>query len=203
MTATDRRTAIADAAVTVIAEKGIRGLTHRAVDEAAGIAAGSTSYYFRTRIALLKAVVAHLVRTDQAAFGGPAGPDDPAGTAGPADLDALADAAAAAIDGMLTVRRRYALARYACLLEAARTPELNDLLEAGTPFRRMATDLLRRAGAPDPQAQGPDLIACLDGLLFDRLAGAGAVLFPAAGTAEGRERLRATIRALLRGMTGR
>jgi AcrR family transcriptional regulator len=200
---TNRRTVIADAAVTVLAERGIRGLTHRAVDEVAGLAPGSTSYYFRTRTALLEAVLAHLVQIDRAAFAEPGLADAEADTPiGPAELDALADAMATAIDDMLTRRRRHTLARYACLLEAARTPELGDLLAAGEPFRAMATRLLRRAGAPDPRAQGPDLVACLDGLLFDRLAGAGATLSPPAGTPASHQRLRTTIRTVLRGMTG-
>jgi DNA-binding transcriptional regulator YbjK len=212
----NRREAIADAAVGVIADRGIRGLTHRAVDEAAGLPAGSTSYYFRTRTALLEAVVAHLVVVDQAAFARergdatawPGSPDAPLSAAGPdaplsaAELDALAGSMAAVIDTMLTRRRRYALARYACLLEAARNPALRSLLTAGVPFRAMAADLLRRAGAPQPDAQAADLVACLDGLLFDRLAGAGAHLSPPPGTAAGRERLRVTIRSLLAGMTG-
>ncbi|MBP2476603.1 DNA-binding transcriptional regulator YbjK [Crossiella equi] len=54
--APSRRDQIADAAIEVLAEQGSRGLTHRAVDAKAGIAAGSTSYYFRTRLALLEAV---------------------------------------------------------------------------------------------------------------------------------------------------
>jgi AcrR family transcriptional regulator len=228
-----RREAIAEAAVTVIAEQGIRGLTHRAVDEAAGLPAGSTSYYSRTRASLLEAVVAHLVVVDQAAFAqaegdaatqSPAGSpgkrgrsrataragtaDAPPGTApdgpplGPTELDALARSMAAAIDAMLVERRRYALARYACLLEAARIPQLRGLLTAGVPFRAMAADLLHRAGAARPREQAADLVACLDGLLFDRLAGAGAQLSPPAGTAAGRERLRVTIRSVLAGMTG-
>ena len=49
----DRRTEILDAALRVLAEHGMRGLTHRAVDEAAGIPPGSTSYYFRSRSALV------------------------------------------------------------------------------------------------------------------------------------------------------
>ncbi|WHT18457.1 TetR family transcriptional regulator [Crossiella sp. CA-258035] len=55
-----RREAIADAAIEVLAEAGSRGLTHRAVDAKAGLAAGSTSYYFRTRLALLEAVQARV-----------------------------------------------------------------------------------------------------------------------------------------------
>lgn len=61
-----RRDALADAAIAVLANKGGRGLTHRAVDSAAGLPEGSTSYYFRTRQALLTAVVQRLAVLDAA-----------------------------------------------------------------------------------------------------------------------------------------
>ncbi|MBL0781565.1 TetR family transcriptional regulator, partial [Streptomyces albidoflavus] len=48
---------IADAALALLAERGLRGLTHRAVDEAAGLPQGSTSNHARTRLALLRTVV--------------------------------------------------------------------------------------------------------------------------------------------------
>jgi DNA-binding transcriptional regulator YbjK len=47
MSSPDRRTIIADTAMTTVAAAGLRGLTHRAIDTEAGLAAGSTSYYFR------------------------------------------------------------------------------------------------------------------------------------------------------------
>ena len=53
----DRRDAIADAAIHLVATRGLRGLTHRAVDAEAGLPPGSTSYYLRTRNALLTACV--------------------------------------------------------------------------------------------------------------------------------------------------
>jgi DNA-binding transcriptional regulator YbjK len=62
----DRRTEILDAALRVLAEHGMRGLTHRAVDAAAAIAAGSTSYYFRSRSALVEGCVARLLEIDEA-----------------------------------------------------------------------------------------------------------------------------------------
>ena len=39
----DRRTAILDAALELVGTLGMRGLTHRAVDAAAGLPPGSTS----------------------------------------------------------------------------------------------------------------------------------------------------------------
>jgi DNA-binding transcriptional regulator YbjK len=55
-----RREVLSDAAIEVIAASGMRGLTHRAVDSAADVPAGSTSYYFRSRRALLEAVLIRL-----------------------------------------------------------------------------------------------------------------------------------------------
>ncbi|MEU0274815.1 TetR family transcriptional regulator, partial [Streptomyces sp. NPDC006307] len=58
--------ALLTAAVEVIADEGLRGLTHRAVDGRAGVSAGSTSYYFRTRQALLAGVVAFIAEQEVA-----------------------------------------------------------------------------------------------------------------------------------------
>ncbi|WP_116040745.1 TetR/AcrR family transcriptional regulator [Amycolatopsis palatopharyngis] len=44
----DRRDRIAQAAITVVAERGIDGLTHRAVAAAADVPLGSTTYHFAT-----------------------------------------------------------------------------------------------------------------------------------------------------------
>ena len=60
-----RRTTITDAAIATLASDGMRGLTHRAVDHAAGLPEGSTSYYFRSRLALLEATVQRLVELDE------------------------------------------------------------------------------------------------------------------------------------------
>lgn len=50
---TGRRLLVAQAAVRVIADRGMRGLTHRAVDTEAGLPLGSSSVLARTRAALL------------------------------------------------------------------------------------------------------------------------------------------------------
>ncbi|WP_199739560.1 TetR/AcrR family transcriptional regulator [Streptomyces klenkii] len=50
----DRRTRIARAAIEVVAERGIEGLTHRSVAAAAGVPLGSTTYYFQTLDDLLE-----------------------------------------------------------------------------------------------------------------------------------------------------
>ena len=64
----DRRAVIADAAIAVVADEGLRALTHRGIDAAAGLPAGSTSYYFRTRSELLTAIVDRVTESSRAAF---------------------------------------------------------------------------------------------------------------------------------------
>ncbi|KXK60936.1 TetR family transcriptional regulator [Micromonospora rosaria] len=51
-----RRAALADAGLRVLAATGARGLTHRAVDVEAGVPVGTASNYFRSRDALLGAL---------------------------------------------------------------------------------------------------------------------------------------------------
>lgn len=55
---------ITDAALALLAERGMRGLTHRAVDERAGLPQGSTSNYARTRQSLLEATVRRLAERE-------------------------------------------------------------------------------------------------------------------------------------------
>jgi DNA-binding transcriptional regulator YbjK len=55
-----RRHQLSDAAIAVLARDGARGLTHRAVDAAAGAPLGTTSNYFRTRQALVAALMTRI-----------------------------------------------------------------------------------------------------------------------------------------------
>ena len=57
----DRRDLLRDAAIEVLADAGGRGLTHRAVDAAAGVPPGTAKNYFPTRDALLRAVAERCV----------------------------------------------------------------------------------------------------------------------------------------------
>lgn len=57
---TDRRAVILDAVLELLATHGLEGVTHRAVDEAAGLPQGSTTYYFPKKRALLVAAADHL-----------------------------------------------------------------------------------------------------------------------------------------------
>jgi DNA-binding transcriptional regulator YbjK len=60
MAESPRRRQLLDAALHVIADEGLRGLTHRAVDRRAGLPEGSCSAYLRTRRALQAALTEHV-----------------------------------------------------------------------------------------------------------------------------------------------
>src|ERR1700748_768695 len=61
---TERRRDLCDAAIQLLGEDGAKGLSHLKVDRKAGVPDGTTSFYFRTRSALLRAVAERLVELD-------------------------------------------------------------------------------------------------------------------------------------------
>lgn len=183
--ATTRRQLLVDAAITTLARRGMRGLTHRAVDHQAGVPEGSTSYYFRTRQALLQAVVERVAELDGADL---AARSAAATAAGPADL---AYAAAELIEHWTTAGRERMLARYELALEANRRPQLREVFRAeGASLRALAAAILAAAGSADPHRQAAHLVAYLDGLIFEHLAGAGTLDLS-------RDEIRAALRQLL------
>ncbi|GAA1796543.1 TetR family transcriptional regulator [Brevibacterium celere] len=52
-----RKDVVTDSAIAVVAEQGVRGLTHRAVDAMAELPVGSTSNVYRTRDALITGIM--------------------------------------------------------------------------------------------------------------------------------------------------
>ncbi|WP_433497579.1 TetR/AcrR family transcriptional regulator [Sphaerimonospora sp. CA-214678] len=172
-----RAALIADTAIVILAERGARGLTHRAVDEAASLPPGSTSNHARTRAALLELALSRLVERQEEAFSaalaaiapGEGGEDREGGEeADPAALVARAMYTA------MTEQRVTTIARYELAMEANRRPELRKVYdELGRRYREPVTALLAAAGSPDPVRQGRQLVAYAEGLLFDAVVGAG------------------------------
>ncbi|MER7578691.1 TetR family transcriptional regulator C-terminal domain-containing protein [Kitasatospora sp. NPDC097691] len=185
----DRRTVLADAAIGVLADLGVRGLTHRAVDAAAGLPAGTTSAYLRTRQALLTALVRRLVELDQG------------------ELQTMGElvpvrSVAELVDGIGELMRhrlsgegrRRSLARYACAVESVRDPELREILVPRENAGRAAVRaFLAERGVPDPDGRTGTLLACIDGLVFDRLVGGGE---------PGADEIQGLVTAALRGAGG-
>jgi DNA-binding transcriptional regulator YbjK len=130
-----RREALADAAIAIIAAEGTHGLSHRAVDEAAGVPRGTTSNYYRSRDALLEAAVTRVVDlhfewiNEQRA-------------SGYTTQELLSNTVAEAVT---TYRDRYR-AMLELLLEGTRRPELHEVLARTVGG---AADLIREAHRAD------------------------------------------------------
>src|SRR5215831_9334349 len=117
-----RRTQILDAAIDILCDDGVGGLTHRQVDDRAGLPAGTTSNYFRTRQALLEATAArtvdlHWQRVEalQAAIG-------------PLTRDGVKALMTQLLSFPDEQFRRYTLARFELFMEGTRRPELQPFL---------------------------------------------------------------------------
>jgi DNA-binding transcriptional regulator YbjK len=193
-----RRAEIADAAIATLARGGMRGLTHRAVDRAAGLPEGSTSYYFRTRQALLQATLERLAELDSIDMqdGVALLPSTNLAELPDLDPDTVAGATAQIVERWMTTGRERQLARYELALEATRRPELRQaLVTVGAAIRATVASQFAAAGVRHPDQRAADFVAFVDGLLFDQIAGAGARQLTQAD-------LRAAIRALLTAVTG-
>ena len=160
----DRRTHLLDAAIEIVGTGGMRGLTHRAVDAAAGVAAGSTSNYFRTRDALLTAIVDRFVVLEREMAEGPRG-----------EVEATPEGVARALGDFCRRAtgpgRVVTLARYAILVEAAQKPELARLLVRGADqVDTWALDLVARAGSQHPARDEGILANYVTGLVLHQLS---------------------------------
>jgi len=154
----DRRTELMDAALRVVADKGMKGLTHRAVDAAAQLAEGTTSNYFRNRASLVAAVLERLEQLDVALLQdqGPAGP--------PENIDELAGQLAALV---------LALAGQHAALTRARLALSLDKPEAVTAGHFRLVGGLEQAltvlGVSDAAARARDVADYGDGVLLHML----------------------------------
>ncbi|MFB6510426.1 TetR/AcrR family transcriptional regulator [Streptomyces virginiae] len=170
--ASDRRTLLADSAIDVLADEGIRGLTHRAVDRKAAMPPGTTSAYYRTRAALLTALVTRLVQLDQAELQTMPEELPPLRTV----EDLVNGMALLTRQRLIGEGRRRSLARYACAIESVRDPELREILLPRENAGREAVRLfLATHGVTDVESRTHILLTCIDGLVFDRLVNGGDV----------------------------
>ncbi|MDA4891207.1 MULTISPECIES: TetR/AcrR family transcriptional regulator [Microbacterium] len=159
-----RRAALADAGLAVLAREGSRGLTHRAVDEEAGVPTGTTSNYFRSRDALMaglfERIGARLAPT----------PEDLALRAGQQPSRALFADYLRDIVRRLCADREVTLALFELRLESARRPELAAVL---APWLRAGFEgdvaFNEAAGLPGGRREIALFHYAIDGLLLDRL----------------------------------
>ncbi len=186
MSTTDRRAALVDAAIDVIAAQGIRALTHRALDTALELPGGSASYYFRTKRALIEAIANRITTRSRDDFTAA----DLALSA-PIDPEAVALAIASWLDRLLVDRRNHLIVRHALIIDLLGDPEMHRRLAHSLFSTDRARDLCHALDFPDPDAAAADFIAVLEGVVFDRFAGARAHI--PAGTRDNVEQLAAVL----------
>jgi DNA-binding transcriptional regulator YbjK len=160
-----RRNQILDAAIDILTDVGIGGVTHRQIDERAGLPAGTTSNYFRTRLALLEATAGRVAELHwqyvallQSGIGEPLSRDT---------VEAL-------LTRMVTdpdePARRRQIARFELFLEGTRRTELLPFLdEMQSAALKSAELILESAGLqPSPHKVG-EISRLLNGLAFSNI----------------------------------
>jgi len=159
----ERRNQILDAAIDILCDDGVGGLTHRQVDARAGVPAGTTSNYFRTRQTLLEATASrtvdlHWQRVEalQAAVG-------------PMSRDALRALLIQMLDPDEQFRR-WTLARFELFMESTRREELRPLmLELQAAAVKSATLIFEAAGFTPAPERMDELSRLLNGFVFSNL----------------------------------
>ena len=171
----NRRDDLLDAAIGVLGESGIHALTHRAVDAAAGVPAGSASNHFRSRDALLNAVVERFATRERANW------EDIAARTCPKTPQELARALSEFAQEATGPQRTLTMARYAILLEVGIHPALRaQLASTGARVNAWFTNWMRVAGSADPESQAPIVMNHWTGLVLHQLANPDPAFDPAA-----------------------
>jgi DNA-binding transcriptional regulator YbjK len=165
----ERRAAIIDAAVQIIATRGLGAVTHRAVAREAKVPLAATTYYFASKEEILREALESLSRAEVERLEKLA---DSIADLASRDEAGLALSAALVPDSQEAPRAW--LAQFEIYLEAARNPALRPAVEQRRQaFVNLAETALRAAGAPDPERRAELGVAGINGILFDRVRGLG------------------------------
>jgi len=165
----ERRGAIIDAAVLIIATRGLPALTHRAVAREAKVPLAATTYYFASKDEIVREALEALAATEvdrlaaiASTIRSVSSPDELAGLVAEALFPDPGEA-----------EQRW-LAQFEIYLEAARNPALRPAVEHWrAAFVEVAESALRVAGAPEPERRAELAVAGMNGLLLDRVRGIG------------------------------
>lgn len=159
-TRSSRRDLICQTAISLAAGGGSHAVTHQAIDRELGIAKGSTSYYYRTRSALIAAVSEYLSAQSRAVFRellSNHSADDPG-----AVIDAY-------LDDLTGSRRDHVRARLALALDADCAIEQRRALAESLFSRDAAIELCRSRAHPCPERAADDLLDSLEGRILRTL----------------------------------
>ena len=160
-----RQEQLLDAAIGVLGHQGVRQLTHRAVDAAAGLPAGSASNYFKTREALVAGIVERFAEQEQAAW------ETIAAFVKPESPAQLAAALATFVQNATGPGRALTIARYSLFVEASLRPDRQHRLEeTARAIRQWGSQWLAQLGSADPEGDCQLILDQLDGLMLHQLA---------------------------------
>lgn len=155
------RDRIVAAAIELLGDEGVRSCTHRRIDRRAGLPAGSTSNYFRTREALLAGAVEGIVASELTH----------AGADLPADIDGLVESLGELVEFTTGPRRTQTRARHALFLEAAHDADLRARLSSSREhYVALVSAALVGLGATDPAAGTAAVMGVCEGIILHRIA---------------------------------
>jgi len=164
-----RRRDLCDAAIELLAADGARGVTHLRVDRRAGVADGTTSFYYQTRSALLRGAIDRVLELDVADF------TEALIAAGDGEVDSLLSRLASqAMRTAVEPERSRARARFELMMIATRDPELSavfdGLMDRFVAISEAAVAQVQPVGAPADadliREQAFAVVTFLGGFLF-------------------------------------
>ena len=172
-----RRAQLADAAIDLLVEAGVHGVTHRAVDRRADLPAGTASNYFRSREALLVATARRVVDRHQADMAGVARADPAVGPPNGVEraIELISDSLMLAAGQH---RARY-LAMFELRLEGLRRPALAAAIdEQMAAMVAFTGEHHTEHGLGIPPAAIPAMLVMYGGALFALVTGPAEALVP-------------------------
>lgn len=150
----------------------MRGLTHRRVEQRAGLAQGSAKYYFGTLDSLVECVLEHLL-AEELPLVLEVSPEERSDAVASGDTSALLARAQEVVDAV-TERPDRVRARFHLYLHAAGDPRLQQVVaEARAVMVARIADSL-----PGPQAEAGARFVCalVDGMLLDQVSAPNALV---------------------------
>ncbi|KAA6435201.1 TetR family transcriptional regulator [Agrococcus sediminis] len=155
------RDRVVAAAIELLGTEGARGLTHRRVDERAGLPEGSTSNHFRTRAALVEGASDGLVAAEMLGLR----------AMRVESADDLVEQSAQLIELVTGPLRVATAARHVLFLEAAHDVRLRERISASRAgYVAVVEGALRDLGAPEPERAAEALMAASEGIILHRIA---------------------------------
>ena len=156
-----RRGAILEAALRVIARRGVSAVTHRAVAAEAGVPLSSTTYYFESLDELLEDALLRFVNTENERLASVAARLE-GSELGPLERARLFRAEL----------EETSVAQFELYLEVSRRPRLREVARRCLDlYAAAAESALRAAGAEHPEPYARAVVALFDGYGLHRIAG--------------------------------